>query len=306
MPRLTRRDETDHERAEKLLALPRELTEDEIMEVFEKFHPGARHLQAKNAAFFTPYTVADVVARNTSIRGNRVLDLGAGIGMLTWAMFKWAYWEPAEEIVCIELNPEYVEVGRRLVPQATWICGDMFNLDLLRSLGKFDAVVCNPPFGKGNSGDADKSWLSVKSPLHFQALEVGLRMSDGAATFVLPRVDLPWLYSMYPEDVDLAKKFAGARRGHEFVDPDRHSQNLRRFLKAFPEAHFGCVSEDVALYVDEWKNVHARVEVVNVGFEPSSVRCSLPEPEKPTGISIPVLTDIHAPAKGELVQPALL
>lgn len=298
MPKLSRRDETDHERAEELLALSRDLTQDEKQEVFEKFHPGARHLQGKNAAFFTPYTIADVVARNTPSRGNRVLDLGAGIGILAFALARWAYWEPAKEIVCVEINPEYVEAGKKLVPEATWICGDMFDLDLLRSLGDFAAVVSNPPYGRGKSGVTDKNWLSVSGPLHFQALEVGLRMSGGRAVFVLPRVDLPWMYSMYLEDLDLVKRLPQARRGHEFTEPKRYTQNLQRFLRAFPEADLGCVSEDLALYADEWKNVSARVEVVSVGFDPPHVHCTLPpEPGLPASRPAPVLTDIHAKPK---------
>lgn len=276
MPKLTRQAETDHEVAEALLALPRELTRDEKAEVFEKYHPGARHLQGKNAAFFTPPRVADVVARNIGTEGKRILDLGAGIGTLPFAIVHYSHWEPPKEIVCIELNPEYVEVGKRLVPSATWICGDMFDLALLRSLDRFDVAISNPPYGRGTSGLADKSWLSVTSCLHMQAVEVALRMTGGAATFVLPQVDLPWRFSMYPRDWDMAKRIRTARTGHAYTPPEQYSQNLRRILKVFPDIYFGSTSEDIGDFGTDWKGVAPAVEVVSIGFDPPDYSHRLP------------------------------
>lgn len=31
------------------------------------------------------------------------------------------------ELVCVELNPRYVEVGHKVLPEAEWICGDIFD-----------------------------------------------------------------------------------------------------------------------------------------------------------------------------------
>jgi 2-polyprenyl-3-methyl-5-hydroxy-6-metoxy-1,4-benzoquinol methylase len=42
-------------------------------------------------------------------------------------------------MVCIEKNPDYVAVGRKVVPEATWICADVF--DLPADLGRYDRVV---------------------------------------------------------------------------------------------------------------------------------------------------------------------
>lgn len=272
MSKLTRQDERDHEEAEALLSLDRALTHDERLMVFDQYHPGARHLSGKNAAYFTPWPVADVVARNISTDGLRVLDLAAGIGSLAYAAVFRSRWEPMKELVCIELNPDYVEAGKRLVPEATWICGDIYDEELLRSLGTFDVAISNPPFNTGKIGTASRKWLRVKSPAHMQAVEVGLRTTRGnVGVFVLPQVDLPWRYSMYPRDWKLVAQFASARRGHEYTPADRQSAALKRFYKAYPDAHFGCVSEDIGMdeYAGAWKGVKdPPVEVVSVFFDP--------------------------------------
>ncbi|MEU6719794.1 hypothetical protein ABZ897_50780 [Nonomuraea sp. NPDC046802] len=47
--------------------------------------------------------------------------------------------------MCVEKNPHYVAVGQRLLPEATWICGDVFDV-LSMGLGRFDTALANPPF----------------------------------------------------------------------------------------------------------------------------------------------------------------
>src|SRR5262249_47611369 len=56
------------------------------------------------------------------------------------------------EIVCIEQNPDYVTVGKKVLPEATWICANV--LDLPASLGRFDCAIANPPFGRIKSTGA--------------------------------------------------------------------------------------------------------------------------------------------------------
>lgn len=55
--------------------------------------------------------------------------LCAGIGVLSYA----AQLECSDrsrcyaDITCVELNPHYVEVGKKVVPEATWICADVLD-----------------------------------------------------------------------------------------------------------------------------------------------------------------------------------
>ncbi|GGS37722.1 hypothetical protein GCM10010205_79500 [Streptomyces nojiriensis] len=48
----------------------------------------------------------------------------------------------------MERNPEYVAVGKRVLPDARWICADIVTMDTKTlGLGGFDYAVANPPYG---------------------------------------------------------------------------------------------------------------------------------------------------------------
>ncbi|TDD34616.1 hypothetical protein E1286_40665 [Nonomuraea terrae] len=48
--------------------------------------------------------------------------------------------------MCVESNELYVEVGRRVLPEATWIVGDVFDVSSM-GLGMFDCAISKPPSG---------------------------------------------------------------------------------------------------------------------------------------------------------------
>jgi hypothetical protein len=51
------------------------------------------------------------------------------------------------ELTCVEINPRYFEVGRKLLPEARWINADVFDWRTL-DLGRYDVAIANPPFGR--------------------------------------------------------------------------------------------------------------------------------------------------------------
>jgi hypothetical protein len=72
----------------------------------------------------------------------------------------------------VEVNLEYVKVGRRLLPELTWVQSDMYDLHLWQSLPRFDEAVSNPPFGQVLT-DSDTGWIGYPGPagrkfLHIQ------------------------------------------------------------------------------------------------------------------------------------------
>ena len=87
--------------------------------------------------------------------GSRVLDLGAGCGVISLIM---AWRSPDIAITALELQPSLFELCRsniernRLVSRIRSIQGDLRRPDSLLKAASFDLVVCNPPYYKVGSG----------------------------------------------------------------------------------------------------------------------------------------------------------
>jgi len=183
-----------HLQAEALVNEDRALTFDERYQVLRDWSPLASHLVGLTGIFFTPITLAREVQIESCARTPmRVLDLCAGTGRLAfqaWQSYRNGQQEDQLEIVCIEHNPEMVRIGRAILPEATWICGDVFDQATYEGLGHFDEVISNPPFGLKAQG---KSWLT-EAKSHYQVIEAGMRVSD-YGIFILPQSACPFTYS---------------------------------------------------------------------------------------------------------------
>lgn len=137
--KLTKPELKLHEEAMRILTQPR-LTDDEKEFVLDHYHPGATNNLTKAAIFFTPRALANTTAMFAASDGH-ILDACAGIGALAYhAQF---HGNP-DRITCIEQNPEFVEIGRKIVPDAEWIRGDIFEQVKDRT---FTTGLSNPPFG---------------------------------------------------------------------------------------------------------------------------------------------------------------
>ncbi|WP_280312170.1 hypothetical protein [Nocardia abscessus] len=147
MGRLTRAEATAHREALGLAGLRRDLDEEEKRFVLTHFQESASATHPLGGAFFTPEDLADCMSLD--VVGNRVIDLCAGIGALAFAcrnLREQSNGLPARELVCVESNPEFVAVGMKLVPEATWVCADVFDIGRQR-WRLFDTAIANPPFG---------------------------------------------------------------------------------------------------------------------------------------------------------------
>ena len=117
--------------------------------VIDHFNEGVGRVISTKGIFFTPPELA--MAFCLEVIGHRVVDLCAGIGML--AYYYWHHGHDPKlardkiELICIERNPDFVEVGKKILPEATWICEDITKPGFLTSLGDFDMAISNPPFG---------------------------------------------------------------------------------------------------------------------------------------------------------------
>lgn len=138
--RLSRVRAKAHQEAAALLTRPR-LTEDERCFVLENWRAGAHHMNNLAGAFFTPTGLARDIA--VEIGQGSLLDLCAGIGTLAFHARRFSR-DERQRIVCVEINPDYVAVGKKIIPEATWYCCDVLRLPYL---GRFDWAVSNSPYG---------------------------------------------------------------------------------------------------------------------------------------------------------------
>jgi predicted RNA methylase len=245
MARLSKREVAAHREAEQLLKLER-LNDDQRQFVLDNWNEGARHMNSAAGAFFTPSALAlDAALMGgcnicSDVEQFRVIDLCAGIGTLGLA----AWWRTNKraQVTCVEINPDYCEVGRKLFPEAQWICADVNALPSW--LGRFDVALANPPFGKvakikgpRYSGESDLAVIDIASGL--------ARMG----CFIMPTGSLPFSFS-----------------GRQYYER-RENERYERFRKA-TGIELECESIDCAFYAEGWRGVRPNVEVVTCDFEP--------------------------------------
>src|SRR5512141_773648 len=128
MPKINKQDWALHEQAEALLAQA-DMSLDEREFVVEHWSPLARHNVGAAGIFFTPPELAlDVSAEIGDAPA--IIDLCAGTGRLLWPIVHSRPYKEWQRIVALEINPEFVAVGRRVLPEVEWIEGDVFDLEV--------------------------------------------------------------------------------------------------------------------------------------------------------------------------------
>lgn len=266
MSKLTKAQAKAHQQALDLCAKD-VLTEDEKIFVLENFHEGATNINTVAGAFFTPLDLA----RDLAIEANsgRVIDLCAGIGMLSFAMRQRNHFNnPPLDLTCIEINPEYVAIGRKILPEATWINASVFDV-LDMELGRFDFAVSNPPFGAIKRPEGKRSPRYTGADFEFHVIDIASSLAD-FGVFLLPQMSAGFNYS--------------GRRGYE-----RQTSGKAHDFQAKMGLRFesGC-GVDTALYVNQWRGVSPICEIVCVEFGQSEERPVIAEKQSdPTATSAP-------------------
>ncbi len=238
MAKLTKAQSKNHRAAQALLDKA-ELTLDEKIFVYENWHEGAEHDNSRSGAFFTPLEFANDF--KLEVHGRKILDLCAGTGILSFCYrhFKYHDEHGVPDITCVEINPAYVAIGKKLLPEANWICADIFDLwnDLPRD---FDSVIGNPPFGR---------LMTDRKALRYTGGEFELKIVDIAGhlgtfgAFILPQGSTPFRYS-------------GAQYYQRVDNP--------KFEKFFADTGIdieaGC-GIDTTVHRDAWKQVNVLTEI---------------------------------------------
>ena len=119
-----------------------------------------------------------------------IIDLCAGIGALAFHVIERStYRSPISEMVCIEINPRYVEIGRKLAPDARWINADVmdwreWHTDELDG-ARFDYAISNPPFGKVRRTGNGPTYRGPE--FEFHVIDIASRLANNG-TFILPQM----------------------------------------------------------------------------------------------------------------------
>lgn len=242
MTKLTKQQSKLHLQAMDLVHSDKVLTWDERKFILDNYFEAQGQLNALAGAFFTPFDLA----RDLSIEvngGGSIVDLCAGIGMLSFACEYQRL-----DMTCVEFCPEYVVVGKRVMPSAHWIESDVF----LADLGRYTFAISNPPFGaiKGDSF----SGRYTGGQFEYKVIELASRVAE-YGVFILPQQSAPFRYSGVP-----------CYRSEE-------SDKCRKFREQTGIQMRSSCGIDTSGYVSAWKGVSPICEVVCCDFSE--------EPEQP-------------------------
>lgn len=266
MAKLTKAQTKAHNEAEAILKKDR-LTDDERMFVFENWHEGANHNNGFAGAFFTPHELA--ADFSLDVGGGRIIDLCAGIGALAANVIERATYRSAvTEMLCIEINPRYAEIGRKLVPDARWIVADVMDwrdwwaVDLDGAM--FDYAIANPPFGKVRRSGNGPRYRGAE--FEFHVVDIASRIAD-YGTFILPQMSASFRYS-------------GARYYDRYTSG--RGVEFERLTDLYMESGVGV---DTSIHRDAWKDVAPLCEIVTIDFAEARERQSAPAVAAPPAMS---------------------
>lgn len=272
MAKLTKAQAKAHAQACDLLSKSI-LTEDDKDFVLKNWNESANHVNGAAGAFFTPYDMAfdfTVDAIGQGGYGGRIIDLCAGIGMLSYAC--WYRSDRRAKITCVERNPDYLAVGQKILPEAEWILADV--LDVLdMGLGHFDVAISNPPFG--NIKRTANSPRYGGKDFEFHVIDIASHLADSGA-FIVPQMSAGFNYS-----------------GKQFYERQKDGKAVK--FQELTGLHFesGC-GIDTNFYINDWKGVSPLCEIVCVDFAEARA-VVVPAPEEVVAVATTVAANDNSP-----------
>lgn len=234
--KLTKEQTKNHAKVMDLVESDKILTFDEKRFILENYHEGSSTNNAALGAFFTPWGLARDFCHEVN-QSKKVIDLCAGIGMLSFMI---DHFYGPEKLYCVELNKEYVKIGKRILPNAHWINADALKV---KFKNKFDVAVSNPPFGKIKTSDYKGKYKG--SEFEFKIMEKCVQVSN-CGILIVPQMSANFAYS-----------------GRQCFE-QRESNKVKKFLKDTGYYMSPGMGIDTSIYKDEWKGVSPICEVVYI------------------------------------------
>ena len=243
MAKLSRVQASHHAKACEFLEKER-LSFEEKCFVLEHWREDARHINSVAGAFFTPIGLARDFA--IQVAGRCVIDLCAGIGALAFAIWQYHDFDRSQlgQMTCVEINPDYIAVGKKILPAATWIQADVLRLP--EGIGHFDCAVGNPPFGTTKASSRSPRYTGRM--FEYRVIDIASDISDHGV-FIVPQTSAPFEYSGKQ-----CYRWTGHERYREF--------SLQTSITLGPNCGI-----DTSAYRNNWRGVAPTVEIVTADFQ---------------------------------------
>lgn len=225
------------------------LSYDDRIFVLENYNESATNSIEFIGAFFTPLGLSRDFS--TCISKGKVLDLCSGIGILSYYIQRMNEFNSSEvyDITCVEQCQEYYEIGKKILPNARWICGSIFDPKVIEQLDNdYDTVISNPPFGAVKT---DKFGTFKTSKFEYKTIELASKLGRNGI-FILPQNSTPFMYS----------------GKSNFEEPGNDEfYKLVKHLNCEYEFNYGI---DTSAYAKDWKNTNIITEIVHFEFNKDS------------------------------------
>lgn len=237
MARVTKKESTNHNRVMELVHSDKQLTQDDKEFIFNNYKGDGI---GATGAFFTPEFLAWDFILDAGCTGD-CIELCAGIGRLSYYQYRR---NKPTHITCIELNPEYVMIGKRVLPEAEWITGDALQYTPDRF---YRVAYGNPPFGKINTSE---SYTGVYTGTEFEYMVIDHASKfSSMGVWIVPQGSAGFVYS-------------GAHCYER-----RETAKYTRFHNQTGYTLTPGVGIDSSIYKDEWNGTKVICESVLVDYD---------------------------------------
>lgn len=238
MARVTKKESQLRLKVMELVHSDRQLTEDDKEFIFNNYWGDGI---GATGAFFTPEMLAWDFMLDAGCSDD-CIELCAGIGRLSYYQF---IRNKPSHITCVELNPEYVLIGKRVLPQAEWITGDALQYTPDRF---YRVAYGNPPFGKINTSGA-YTGRYTGSEFEYKIIDRAREYSS-YGVWIVPQGSAGFKYS-----------------GHTYYDRSIQSAKYTKFEKDTGLILHPGVGIDTSIYRDQWNGTKVTCESVLVDYQ---------------------------------------